>query len=145
MHAFANYAGIHWDGHIYVVAFCFITHWSLILFFFPLVRAFYCAYFTFTAIFIAFFQAVCVILAETRDFDHAKSIARFLLRFGYASYLFCLLFNRFLTIKRHSFDVQPTDFQLFPQSGLPCRQKFAFVLSVVLLITPWLLIRFTPN
>ena len=45
---------------------CFITHWSLILFF-PLIRALFYAYSTLTAIFNWFLFAVCVILAETLD------------------------------------------------------------------------------
>ena len=46
---------------LYLVAFCYITHWFFILFFFHFVRAIYDAYSTFTAIFHSLLQAVCVI------------------------------------------------------------------------------------
>ena len=50
---------------LYVVAFCFITHWSYILFFFPLLGAFSYAYSTLTTI---FNFVVCMVFAKTLNF-----------------------------------------------------------------------------
>ena len=63
------------------LAFCFVSHWSLILF---LVRA------------ISFLQVICVIVAKL--LNYAKSVVWFW-------HLFCLLFNQFLTAKRHSIPI----------------------------------------
>ena len=131
---------------LYVASFCFIAHWSLILFFFPLVRALLYAYSTSTAIFNSFLFAVCVILVETLDFKLQKINCTF---FTKASYLYFSTSINFLPPQG-----TPLMFNLATYRFSHCSlkrfillawQKLVFALCIKSFITPRMLIRFTSN
>ena len=103
------YLSISIPHFLYVAAFYFITHWTLILSLFPLGKALYNGYSIITAIFNWFLHVICLIVVI---FFYAKIDHVF---FTKASYLCCLLRNWFLTIKKHPFNFKSS---YIPNSSL---------------------------
>ena len=84
--------------------------WSLILFFFPSLRAVYapsCQFATDSSMGFVWWRLKCF------DFVLCEKNVAVLLRLGLTSYLCCLLLDSFLTTKRHFFDVKPSYILIF--------------------------------
>ena len=113
---------MHYQGDCYIIRVsrscifigcCLLFYKSLIFntILLRLIRAINCAQSPFTVIFSSFLLAVCVILAKTLDCFLITQSQSCNLLLSLIS--FCLLFNKFLTTKRHYSNVQSSYIPIF--------------------------------